>query len=117
MAGIGEVEVDIATTGNADSICTSAGNQFIITFLTEHGDLPVLKLTTLSIGTTGNPATVTEYRKGTKEWEECSGKGLCDRSTGVCTCFSGYGSSDGKGGEGTKADCGYIEPLAILSAE
>ena len=117
MAGIGEVNVDIATNGNTDSICTSAGNQFIITFLTEHGDLPELKLTTLSIGTTSDPATVTEYRKGTKEWEECSGKGLCDRSTGICSCFSGYGSSDGKGGEGTKADCGYIEPLAIISAE
>lgn len=26
--------------------------------------------------------------------QECSGRGLCDRSNGQCTCFSGYGSED-----------------------
>eukprot|EP00750_Incisomonas_marina_P022149 INCI4878.1.p1 GENE.INCI4878.1~~INCI4878.1.p1 ORF type:complete len:417 (+),score=61.85 INCI4878.1:117-1253(+) len=26
--------------------------------------------------------------------QECSGRGLCDRSNGQCACFSGYGSKD-----------------------
>ena len=38
---------------------------------------------------------------------ECSGRGLCDRSTGQCECFPGYASSDGVGGPGKQDDCGY----------
>jgi hypothetical protein len=34
--------------------------------------------------------TVSEQVKGTKEAEVCSSRGVCDSSTGLCTCFSGY---------------------------
>eukprot|EP01035_Chromulina_nebulosa_P023087 gene23087-29913_t len=50
-----------------------------------------------------------------KENIECSGRGLCDHITGECSCFTGFGSSDGKSGSGTKRDCGYLEPLASMS--
>ena len=42
-----------------------------------------------------------------QEYIECSGRGQCQNATGTCQCFAGYGSSDGRGREGTRADCGY----------
>jgi hypothetical protein len=48
--------------------------------------------------------------KGTTESVECSDRGRCNRISGICECFDGYRSSDGKGGPGTKGDCGYLAP-------
>lgn len=39
---------------------------------------------------------------GNESGEDCSGRGLCDYSSGECACFSGY----------TGKDCGTIEALA-----
>ena len=44
---------------------------------------------------------------GTKEYVECSGRGLCLNATGTCSCFAGFASSDGFGRVGTRADCGH----------
>ena len=50
---------------------------------------------------------------GTKENALCSNRGLCDRSTGVCSCFDTFGdiyaSSNGYGAAGTRGDCGWVE--------
>jgi hypothetical protein len=51
----------------------------------------------------------------TTEHIECSGRGTCDRwlykgSGGKCLCYRGFGSSDGEGGPGPRADCGRILP-------
>ena len=43
---------------------------------------------------------------GTTDYLECSGRGLCNRKTGTCKCFIGYGSSDGGGNKGQRDDCG-----------
>merc|ERR1711871_550954 len=43
---------------------------------------------------TASPSTVEETTKGTSELLECSGRGLCDDSTGVCECFEGYTDED-----------------------
>lgn len=38
-------------------------------------------------------AWATDYRQDAHYYAECSAKGLCDRSTGLCVCFEGYSGS------------------------
>lgn len=112
LSTIGTVTVELLSPSMSNALCTAKGTtQVLVTFNTEHGDLPLLVLKEVSITST----SVTEYVAGTKEEAECSNRGLCDRTTGLCTCFSGYGSSDGMGGAGSNGDCGFIEPT-ITSA-
>jgi hypothetical protein len=54
-----------------------------------------LLLTETPSGSTANvdcasTCTVSIHGKGTKESDECSGRGLCDSETGKCNCFKGY---------------------------
>ena len=112
IVGIKVVAVDIVLTGNPNQLCTTSGNQFSVTFLTEHGALPLMTLTSQFI----DQILITQQVQGTKEWDECSGRGICNRVTGLCACFTGYGSSNGQGGMGTLGDCGYIEPIVLVSA-
>lgn len=91
--------------GFADELCSSSGGGLVVTFLTEHGDVPLMTVTQTGLDT----MEVEELIKGNKELLECSGRGLCDSSIGVCRCFPGYGSSDGQGGIGLLDDCGYTK--------
>ena len=88
-----------------------------VRFETEHGDVPKLLTDThhvstrvYSDGAMGQDGQITSHA-GDTENEECSGRGLCDRALGVCTCFPGYGMSDGQGGRGTIANCGHKLPI------
>jgi hypothetical protein len=56
-----------------------------------------------------------ETRKGRSGNAECSGRGLCNRSSGTCECFPGFGASDGNRGPGAVEDCGWREPYAPRS--
>ena len=94
-------------------------------FVTEHGDVPevvadgsLLADSTGDVGTgsidvfsdgskTSSSCGSLKSVKGDTESEECSNRGLCDRNSGLCTCFAGYGASDGKGNAGSVPDCGY----------
>lgn len=108
LSSIQVVSVAPLVSGGTDQLCTSTGNSLIITFLTEHGNLPLITAVTQNI----DSFVVSEYRMGTKENILCSGRGLCDTAIGECVCFTGYGSSDGMGGSGNMGDCGYIEPIS-----
>ena len=50
---------------------------------------------------------------GTSGNEECSGRGLCDRVTGQCRCFLGYGASNNNRGEGTDENCGWRQSIPL----
>jgi hypothetical protein len=82
LKSIGEVHVSTLVDGAVDSMCLAAGNQFIVTFLTEHGDLPMIQAVPQNILS----FAITEYGAGQKENLECAGRGLCDHSTGTY-CF------------------------------
>jgi hypothetical protein len=113
MDGIGEVSVEVESdTSNGNVLCGAATNTFIITFLTEHGDLPDLELILDSVD--ASDLRILEHTKGTKESVSCSDRGICDTTLGSCACFSGYGSSDNKVGPGPVLNCGYKEPILGL---
>merc|ERR1712022_87317 len=56
------------------------------------------ELVSVEATTTGNMARVADSQtrfiyndqRGTTENKECSGRGLCDETTGTCSCFKGY---------------------------
>jgi hypothetical protein len=45
--------------------------------------------------TVGKILSVVKSVDGTKENSECSNRGICDTSNGVCTCSNNFDTSDG----------------------
>ncbi|KAJ8599691.1 hypothetical protein CTAYLR_004755 [Chrysophaeum taylorii] len=107
LSSITDVQVTNPSGNSSAPICSSSGSTIYIEFLSPTGDVPLITLDLVSV----NAASVSESTKGTKEYEVCSGRGLCDYTTGECTCFNGFGSSDGQGNKGTLKDCGYVLPI------
>jgi hypothetical protein len=82
-----------------------------IKFLTELGDLPLLNADASYLFGPNNGAVlatleISEVTTGVGRIEECSGQGICDGTTGLCSCFESWLSSDGAGAEGGRGDCG-----------
>ena len=111
---IGDVHVSIANDGSETGMLLcglpdipqriSPAATFSITFTHDAGDQPLIMLKPSG----GLIMSIEETLMGTKEWLECSGRGLCDRTTGDCSCFSPFDSSDGNGQSGTRGDCGHV---------
>ena len=73
---------------------------------------------TVTVYTDGESVDGVVSIKGTTESSECSDRGICERETGICHCFHGFGSSDGNGMRsraGTRGDCGYVLPTFTIS--
>lgn len=94
--------------------------------ITETGDVPLLEIEPVSFDGT---IEFTEQQKGTTEYAECNGRGVCgtglrvakaiafthtendvlaDYKTGICKCSQNFGSSDGLGNAGRLGDCGTL---------
>jgi hypothetical protein len=104
------------TGGQACSIASTLADRtwMIIRFLTELGDTP--DLTFSGSGGVVGYQLLKDGRgvsqKGSRETTFCSNRGLCDHSSGTCTCFHGFASSDGLGGPGNRGDCGHVPQFA-----
>ncbi len=112
LTSIGKVTVSLIDgSSETEKVCStdaSDDHYFDVLFLTEKGPVPLLNVvdSTLTHGTAVT-LLVQEYNAGRGTMKECSGKGECNRSTGECECWPNWGSSDGAGNRGIRADCGY----------
>mmetsp|Transcript_8641 Transcript_8641/g.11395 ORF Transcript_8641/g.11395 Transcript_8641/m.11395 type:complete len:666 (-) Transcript_8641:165-2162(-) len=97
----------VEVTSDESTVCTSSGNTFYVEFHMPTSDVPDLEIVNDGL----DSITISEYQKGTKEYAECSNRGICDTDTGDCDCFEGMGSSDGMGDVGNRGDCAYILPF------
>lgn len=100
--------IDYVTTTIHDSgtaACDASGKTTKVVFTHHAGDLPPMVLTSSLTGT-DNSLVLKENGassafsgvgsvQGTREWVECSRRGLCNRATGICACHTDYVSSDG----------------------
>jgi len=66
IPGIRKVNIDTQnpSTDTLARMCTTAGNNLVVTFLTEHGDLPLLQPVYLPASVTGFAVAVTPYTTG-----------------------------------------------------
>lgn len=118
--------VEYSTGQTACSPTTaSVKNVIRVTFPIDHGDIPALRVGSLSLTQTGGAGTLLTAdngavidglvsQMGTKERAVCSGRGHCNHDTGACECLSGFGSSDGRGNLGTRGDCGFRLPKTVV---
>ena len=101
----------LSVSFDGDEACSVSGHQITIQFLQDYGDLPLLVANDdnleLNIATTSPSVKVSVIRDGTKEDMACSDRGICDSGTGVCSCSTGYDTSNGEGESGRRGDCGY----------
>ncbi|EEY60541.1 tenascin-like protein [Phytophthora infestans T30-4] len=124
LSTIGEVEV--VFSGGTVACSNSINIVIMVDFLTDLGDLPSLSGSnallqdringtardgsgSLVVVMGGDTLLGETSVKGTRENALCSNHGICDFTTGICICHANYGGSDGKGGPGTIANCGFHE--------
>ena len=104
-------KIQVQWLSSATTVCTSDGNDIQITFLQNFGDLPLIIPNGSNLGhiDASEVPLVTNQKliTGDKESDECSNRGTCTHSSGMCYCLEDWTTSDGMGGPGSRGDCGY----------
>jgi hypothetical protein len=94
---------------SGSAICAGGGVTTTIQWTHVPGDIPALTFPSNTAGIAYGSEIIT----ATSTSEECSGRGKCTRtgdSAGLCTCESGFSSSDGASTNtaGVKGDCSVV---------
>lgn len=99
-------EVLVSTPG--DDLCIASQRTFSnITFISQIGNVPLLQVYENNLGGRTGSITINRLQASSaRDLQECSGHGACDLGSGLCKCWDGYGTSDGRGNVGTRGDCG-----------
>jgi len=107
LTTIGIIKIRLQFGGSEDSrICDSSGDTtLVVTFLTEIGNIPELVINDLSLSPSDSISIANNELENSYLYE-CGGHGECQRDSGSCLCWDGWGSSDGFGGDGIFGDCG-----------
>jgi len=127
----GHVVLPTNTSGMMACSPSSETNKvfIVVDFLLTFGNLPAMatnprfitgadKLVRVyanGVEVPGTNGLVTSH-DGTTENVPCSNRGLCNKKTGECNCFTDFLSSDGMGGPGDRGDCGYTI-LNVMKAD
>ena len=110
LQSIDEVTVTDGSGNTNGAICATGSNtfDFKVTFTRQHGDVPTLEILHSTVSPTLAYVSGSSIA-GTKTWEECNNRGICEDS-GECKCNTNFGSSNGKGTNvvGSANDCGYV---------
>ena len=112
LTSIGQVNVTLnPNSGETAKVCSATASDyhfFMVWFGTERGPLPLMEIkdNALTHSTAVN-LNVDHQVSGAGTMRECSGKGECNRATGICECWPNWGSSDGYGNIGIRNDCGF----------
>jgi hypothetical protein len=104
--------VTVVYSGTSTTACTADGTFVTVEFTQDFGSLPLLvgSMALRHAGVNQSPKlTISKAEDGSKENELCSNRGRCDQTSGVCTCFMGYTTSNGMGKFGDRGDCGAAE--------
>merc|ERR1711871_1621820 len=93
MDGI-HIVTAVGTSGVSLTLSAAIGDVSDAANTVDDGDLGDTRTQIVLTRLNTFPCSVEETRKGTSESLECSGRGLCDGSSGECACFEGYTSDD-----------------------
>ncbi|OQR84305.1 hypothetical protein ACHHYP_13578 [Achlya hypogyna] len=103
-------QVVVTYSSAATIACPPTGNVMTVEFVQDFGAQPLLvgNRARLEYNAVGGAVqlSVAMLQLGTKENAPCSNRGTCDPTSGICTCYAGFQTSDGNGNLGQRGDCG-----------
>lgn len=110
------------TLSTGSTVCAASSVASSVTFTHDAGNLPAMVPYSLLSSAGGSVVlTVGTTTEGTRDWQECSNRGLCDRDKGTCDCKHTWSSSNGAMhgaglAVGERGDCSYNSlGLSLLS--